>query len=68
MRHRKAQSMVNICWEILKGANTMNGSFRRKGGGCERYRKRTCGRESSVGIGLEPEASWSVSRTSQGSA
>src|SRR6267154_741223 len=32
----------------------MNGSFRREGGCCEIYRKWTCGRESSEGIGLEP--------------
>src|SRR6266849_2237607 len=35
----------------------MNGSFRRRGGGCEIYRKWTCGRESSEGIGLEPAGS-----------
>jgi hypothetical protein len=35
----------------------MNGSFRREGGACEIYRKWTCGRESSEGIGLEPAGS-----------
>lgn len=35
----------------------MNGSFRREGGCCEIYRKWTCGRESSEGIGLEPAGS-----------
>src|SRR6266850_6241739 len=38
------------------GATTTNGSFWRKTGGCERYRKWTRGRESSDGTGLEPAA------------
>jgi hypothetical protein len=54
--------MDNSCCKILTGADTMNGSFRRKGGGCERYRKWIRGRESSVGTGLEPAASWPVRR------
>jgi hypothetical protein len=43
----------------------MNGSFRRKDGGCERYRKWTCGRESSVGTSLEPAGSRPVRRGSK---
>lgn len=42
------------CWIIFTGAKMINGNFLRDGGGCDRYRMWTCGRDSKEGTGLEP--------------